>query len=71
MVLLFHTTDPGGRAVLMRGCAASLLLGLRVRISPGALMSVSSVCCVLSGTDLYAFDRSLFQRSPTECGVLV
>jgi len=71
MVLLLHTADRDGRSVLKRGCAAALLLGLRVRILPGALMSVSSDCCVLSGTDLYTFGRSLFQRSPTECGVLV
>jgi hypothetical protein len=39
--------DPGGRAVLKRGSAATRLLGLQVRIPPGAWMSVSLniVCC--------------------------
>jgi hypothetical protein len=32
---------------LRRGSAASLLLGLRVRIPPGAWMFVSFDCCVL------------------------
>ena len=34
---------------LRRGSAAARLLGLRVRIPPGASMSVSCECCVLSG----------------------
>jgi hypothetical protein len=34
------------------GFAAALLLGLRVRIPPGAWMSLSSECCVLSGRGL-------------------
>jgi len=37
---------------LRRGSAAFRLLGLRVRISPGAWMSVRSECCVLSGGGL-------------------
>jgi hypothetical protein len=34
---------------LRRGSAAARLLGLRVRILPGAWMSVSCECCVWSG----------------------
>jgi len=34
------------------GSAAALLLGLRVRIPPEALKSVSCVCCVFSGRNL-------------------
>jgi hypothetical protein len=34
------------------GSAAARLLGMQVRISPGAWMSVSCECCVLSGRDL-------------------
>ena len=37
---------------LRRGSAAARLLKLWVRISPGAWLSVSSDCCVLSGTGL-------------------
>jgi hypothetical protein len=37
---------------LRRGTAAARLLGLRVRIPPGAWMSVSCECCVLSGRGL-------------------
>jgi hypothetical protein len=47
---------------LRRGSMPACLLELRVRIPPGAGMSVSCECCVLSG-------RGLMQRSPTECGV--
>jgi hypothetical protein len=39
---------------LQRGSAAARLLGLRVRISPGALMSVACESCVLSGRGLGA-----------------
>ena len=45
-----------------RRSAASRLLGLRVRIRPGAWMSVCCGCCVLS-------DWSLVHRAPTERGV--
>ena len=38
---------PRGRAVLRRGSAAVRLLGLRVRIQPGAWLSVTCKCCVL------------------------
>jgi len=37
---------------LRRWCAAARLLGLRVRVSPGAWMSLSCGCCVLSGRGL-------------------
>jgi hypothetical protein len=37
---------------LRRGSAAERLLGLRVRIPPGAWMSASCECCVLSGRGL-------------------
>ena len=39
-------------AGLRRGSAAARLLGLRVRILPGAWMSVCCECCVLSGRGL-------------------
>jgi hypothetical protein len=38
-----------GRSVSRRGSAAARLRGLRVRIPPGASISVSDECCVLSG----------------------
>ena len=41
-----------GRAVLRRRSAAARLLGLWVRIQPGAWMSVSCECCMLSGRGL-------------------
>jgi hypothetical protein len=47
-----------------RGFAASRLLGLWVRIPPGAWMSVSCECCELSSRGL-----CVGQRSPTECDV--
>jgi hypothetical protein len=37
---------------LRRGSAADCLLRLRVRIRPGAWMSVSCECCLLSGRGL-------------------
>ena len=37
---------------LRRGFAAARLLGLRVRVPPGAWMSVCCECCVLSGRGL-------------------
>ena len=51
---------------LRRGCAADRLLGLRVRIPPGAWMSVCCECCQVK---VSATGRSLVQRSPTDCGV--
>jgi hypothetical protein len=44
------------------GSAAARLLGLRFRIHPGAWMSVSCECCVLSG-------RGHCDGLPAECGV--
>ena len=37
---------------LINSCATFRLLGLRVRISPGAWASLSSECCMFSGRDL-------------------
>jgi hypothetical protein len=52
---------------LMRRSAAARLLGLRVRIPPGARMSLANVgCCRV---DVSATGRSLDQRSPTGCGM--
>jgi len=45
------------------------LLGLRVRISPGARMPVSCECCVCFQIAVRTADRSLVQRIPTESGV--
>ena len=47
---------------------AARLLGLRVRNTATTLMSLSFESCVLS-VGVYATNRSLVQRSPTECGV--
>ena len=47
-VAISETADSSGRAVLRRGSAAILLLGLRVRIPPGGHGYVSLVylvCC--------------------------
>jgi hypothetical protein len=44
--------------------AAARLLGLWVRILPGARMSVSYGCCQ---AEVSATGRTLIQRSPTEC----
>ena len=49
----------------LRSAAASLL-GLGVRMPPGAFMSVPFECFVLSGR-VFARGRSLNQRSPAEC----
>jgi hypothetical protein len=46
--------------------AAAGLLGLWVRIPPGAWMSVCYECCEV---EISATGWSLVQRSPTECGV--
>jgi hypothetical protein len=48
------------------GSEADRLLGLRIRISPWACMSVSYKCCVCF---VSAIDRSLVQRSPADCDV--
>jgi hypothetical protein len=44
---------------------AAVLLGLWVRIPPGAWMSVVNVACCQ--VEVSATGRSLVQRSPTEC----
>ena len=49
-------------------CAAARLLGLRVRIPPGARTSLSCACCLLSCRVL-ALGWSLVQRSPTACDI--
>jgi hypothetical protein len=51
---------------LRRRSAASRLLVLQVRIPPGAWMPVSCECCQV---EVSASGWSLFQTSPTECGV--
>jgi hypothetical protein len=51
---------------LRRGSTAARLLGLWVRIPPGAWMSVSCECCQV---EVSATSWSLVQRSPTKCGV--
>ena len=51
---------------LRRGSAAGRLLGMGVRILPGAWMSVSWNCCV-SGREVSATGRSFVHRSPAEC----
>jgi hypothetical protein len=52
---------------LRRGSAAASLLGLRVRIPPGAWMSVCCEYCVYGEVEVSASGWSLVQRSPTEC----
>ena len=47
------------------GSSAARLLGLRVRIPPGARISVSRGCCVLSGVPTAG--RTLVHKSRTEC----
>ena len=47
--------------------AAAPLLGVLVRIPPGACMSVVSVVCCM--VEVSALNRTLVQRFPTECGV--
>jgi hypothetical protein len=51
-----------------RSSAAKRLLRLWVRIPPGAWMFVSCECLCCQ-VEISATDRSLVQRSPTDCGV--
>ena len=51
---------------LRRGSATARLLGLRIRIPPGALMSVFCEGCQV---EVPGTGRSHVQRSPTVCGV--
>ena len=55
----------------MGGSAAALLLGLWVRISSGAWISLSCECfvCVVSRGEVSVTGRSLVQRIPAECGL--
>ena len=53
----------GGARGLRRGSSASRLLGMRVRIPPGAWMSLVNVACCQ--VEVSATSRSLVQRCPT------
>jgi len=55
--------DPGGHAIQSVMFWAARLLGLRVRIPPGAWMSLSCECCVVGL-------RSLRQADPSSRDVL-
>ena len=61
-----ETTLNYNLTLLWRGSAAARLLGLRVRITPGAWMFVCCVCCQV---EVSATGRFLVQRSPTGCVV--
>jgi len=67
VAVLNYTADPDGCAV-RRGSKAVRLLGLRIRIPPGAWMPVSCECCLLWVRGLCDGPR-VVQRSPTECSV--
>jgi hypothetical protein len=56
---------PGGSSVWCVGLRPTSMLGLRVRILPGAWMFVSLECCV--GKESSATGWSLVQGSRTEC----
>ena len=53
---------------LRRCSAVARLLGLRVRIPPGSEISVSVVFC---HGEVSTMSRSLVQRSPTDCLIVV
>ena len=65
-----RNADPGVRS-LRRRSVSSRLLGLGVRITPGAWKSVlvSVVCCQVEVSEVSATHLSLVQGSPTDCGV--
>jgi hypothetical protein len=65
ILLVGYTSWPRDRR---RASAAACLLGLRFRIPPGAWMSFSCECCLLSSRGL-ASSLSLVQRGRTDCGV--
>ena len=74
--LLFVTVNTKSRAdptgLLATGSTVARLLGLRVRIPPGAWLSVSCrccECCLLSRSEVSAPGWSLVWWSPTVCGV--
>jgi len=52
VILLVYTTSKPSERSPKRGYAAARLLGLRVRILPGAWVPVSCECFVLSGRGL-------------------
>ena len=60
-----RNADPSGRAVFRRSSVAVRLLGMQVRMSPGAWMSVVSV--VRCQVEVCKKGRSLVQRDSTEC----
>jgi len=66
--LLFERVNRKSRAD-PNGSTVARLLGLRVRIPPGAWLSVSCGCCLLSCREVSVLGWSLVRRSPTECGV--
>ena len=45
------------------------LLGMQVRIPPGAQMAISWGCVVYFQVEVSATGRSLVQRNPTDCGM--
>jgi hypothetical protein len=61
-----ETTLNHNLTLLWRGSAAACLLEVRVRITPGAWISVCCVCCQV---EVSATGRFLVQRSSTDCGV--
>jgi hypothetical protein len=69
VVFIFTCLPRWSRGLRLKS-AASRLLGLRVRIPPGAWMSIfcEFVCFQV---DVSATNRSLVQRSPLGCGVSV
>ena len=63
-----NLADPGVPRGLRVGSGVAGLLGLWVRIPPGAWMSVSCDCCVLSGRGL-CDGLNTRPECLTECGV--
>jgi len=59
--------QPSSRADSRRASVAARLLGLRVRILPGAWMSCIMYVLVWCQVEVSATGWSLVQRSPTEC----
>jgi len=48
LIIIQEDADVSGRAVKGGGLRAARLMGLRVRVPPGAWISVSCECCVFS-----------------------
>ena len=65
---MYATAGPSGRAVLGVGLLllACWACGFESHRRHGYLSVVSALCCQL---EVSATDRSLVQRSPTDCGV--